>query len=271
MDTPASDRESIRARLFAVRQRIAQAEQRYGRARGGGSCASCDVHGSTSVAGGMDVGSDRSPHLGILPGEVALLAVSKACPVSAIRAAHEEGQMLFGESYLQEALPKIEALYGQGIEWHFIGPLQSNKTRQIAQHFAWVHGVDRELIAQRLSAQRFPSLPPLNICLQVKVGGEAQKAGVDVHDREALQRLASRVAALPHIKLRGLMAIPAPMQDFDDQRRAFSVVREAFEKLNRDGFGLDTLSMGMSNDMEAAIAEGATLVRIGSAIFGERK
>ncbi len=260
MDTPGSDRESIRARLLAVRQRIAQAEQRYGRAWGGGSCASL-----------------RSPHLGILPGEVALLAVSKACPVSAIRAAHEEGQMLFGESYLQEALPKIEALHsqggidhGQGIEWHFIGPLQSNKTRQIAQHFAWVHSIDRELIAQRLSAQRSPSLPPLNICLQVKVGGEAQKAGVDVHDRAALQRLASSVAALPHIKLRGLMAIPAPRRDFADQRHAFSVAREAFEQLNRDGFGLDTLSMGMSNDMDAAIAEGATLVRIGSAIFGER-
>lgn len=243
MDTPGSDRESIRARLRAVQQRIVQAEQRYGRA----------------------------------PGAVALLAVSKTWPVSAIRAAHEEGQMLFGESYLQEALPKIEAFHsrggidhGQGIEWHFIGPLQSNKTKQIAQHFAWVHSIDRELIAQRLSAQRSPTLPLLNICLQVKVGDEAQKAGVNVRDPVALRRLADSVIGLSHIKLRGLMAIPAPLQNFDEQRRAFSAVREAFERLNRDGLGLDTLSMGMSNDMDAAVAEGATLVRIGSAIFGER-
>ena len=237
MDTPGSARESISARLLAVRQRIAQAEQRYGRA----------------------------------PGAVALLAVSKTWPVSAIQEAHEAGQSLFGESYLQEALPKIEALHGQGMEWHFIGPLQSNKTRQIAQHFSWAHSIERELIAQRLSAQRSPALPPLNICLQIKVGGEAQKAGVDVHDRAALQRLVDGVVGLPHIKLRGLMAIPAPVQGFDEQCRAFAAVREVFEQLNRDGLGLDTLSMGMSSDMDAAIAEGATLVRIGSAIFGERK
>ena len=235
-DFAGPDAAAVRARLLAVRQRIVRAEQRYGRA----------------------------------PGTVALLAVSKTWPMSAIRIAHEEGQVLFGESYLQEALPKIEALQGQSLEWHFIGPLQSNKTRQIAQHFSWVHSIDRELIVQRLNAQRSPSLPPLNICLQVKVGDEAQKAGVDVRDTVALQRLAANAAGLPHIKLRGLMAIPAPLQDFDEQRRAFAMVREAFERLNREGAGLDTLSMGMSNDMDAAIAEGATLVRIGSAIFGGR-
>lgn len=236
IDTPGSAREVVRTRLETARQRVAEAEQRYGRA----------------------------------PGAVTLLAVSKACPVSMLWAAYAAGQCLFGESYLQEALPKIEALHGQAIEWHFIGPLQSNKTKQIAQYFAWVHSIDRELIVQRLSAQRSPLLPPLNICLQVKVGDEAQKAGVNVRDWAALQRLVDSMIGLPHIILRGLMAIPAPLQDFDEQRRAFSAVREAFERLNRDGLGLDTLSMGMSKDMDAAIAEGATLVRIGSAIFGER-
>ena len=229
------DMESVRARLRMVRQRIEQAERQYGRA----------------------------------PGAVTLLAVSKASPALAIQAVHAEGQTLFGESYLQEALPKIEALQGQGMEWHFIGPLQSNKTKHIAQHFAWAHSIDREHIAQRLSAQRCLSVQssPLNICLQVKVGDEAQKAGVNVSDQAAVMTLAHAVAKLPQLKLRGLMAIPVPLQDFDAQRRAFSAVRKTFERLNEDGLALDTLSMGMSNDMEAAIAEGATIVRIGSAIF----
>lgn len=227
------DGEPIGARLRAVQQRIAQAEQRFGR----------------------------------IPGAVTLLAVSKGWPVSALHAVRTAGQALFGESYLQEALPKIDALHNHGIEWHFIGPLQSNKTKQIAQHFSWVHSVDRESIARRLSAQRSATLQPLNICLQVKTGDEAQKQGVDVHDLAALERLAESVSELPHIKLRGLMTIPAPLQAFDEQRRLFSAVREVFERLNQNGWGLDTLSMGMSNDMEAAIAEGATLVRIGSAIF----
>ncbi len=239
MSITCHDTESVRARLRAVQQRIAQAERQYGRA----------------------------------PGAVTLLAVSKASPALAIQAVHAEGQTLFGESYLQEALPKIEALQGQGMEWHFIGPLQSNKTKHIAQHFAWAHSIDREHIAQRLSAQRCLSvqnhraLPPLNICLQVKVGDEAQKAGVNVSDQAAVMTLAHAVAKLPQLKLRGLMAIPVPLQDFDAQRRAFSAVRKTFERLNEDGLALDTLSMGMSNDMEAAIAEGATIVRIGSAIF----
>lgn len=233
MNTFIPDGEPIGARLRAVQQRIAQAEQRFGR----------------------------------IPGTVTLLAVSKGWPVSALHAARAARQALFGESYLQEALPKIDALHNQGIEWHFIGPLQSNKTKQIAQHFSWVHSVDRESIARRFSAQRSAQLPPLNICLQINAGDEAQKQGIDVRDLAALERLAESVRELPHIKLRGLMTIPVPLQTFDEQRRLFSAVREVFERLNQNGWSLDTLSMGMSNDMEAAIAEGATLVRIGSAIF----
>lgn len=235
MDVGGVDMELVRMRLQAVRQRIVQAERCYGRA----------------------------------PGTVALLTVSKTWPTSAIQVVHKEGQGIFGESYVQEALPKIEALQGRDMEWHFIGPVQSNKTRAIAQHFAWVHSVDREQIAQRLSAQS-QRVSPLNICLQVKIGDEAQKAGVDVRDQVTLRKLAHAIARLPHLKLRGLMVIPAPLQDFDAQRHAFRRVREAFERLNEDGLSLDTLSMGMSNDLEAAIAEGSTLVRIGSAIFGER-
>lgn len=236
MNLTRPDIDSIRVRLQAVRQRIALAERQYGR----------------------------------ICGAVTMLAVSKAWPAHAIQVAHAEGQILFGESYLQEALPKIEALQAQDIEWHFIGPLQSNKTKHIAQHFTWVHSIDREHMAQRLSAQRHSAQNHLNICLQIKVSDETQKAGVNVSDQAAVLKLAHAVAKLPHIKLRGLMAIPAPLQDFDAQRRAFGAVRETFERLNEDGLDLDTLSMGMSNDLEAAIAEGATIVRIGSAIFGER-
>lgn len=205
---------------------------------------------------------------GRVPASITLLAVSKTFGPDAIRAAHAAGQRAFGESYTQEALPKIAALHDLDLEWHFIGPLQSNKTKPIAAHFAWVHGVDRVKIAQRLSEQRPPELPPLNICLQVNVSGEASKSGVAPAQ---LAPLAQAVAALPRIKLRGLMAIPAPSEDASQQRDAFDKVRELFEQLNAQGFALDTLSMGMSHDLEAAIQAGATIVRVGSAIFGERK
>ena len=205
---------------------------------------------------------------GRTPASISLLAVSKTFGPDLIRAALNDGQYAFGESYLQEALPKIAALADLPIEWHFIGPLQSNKTKLIAQTFAWVHGVDRAKIAQRLAEQRGPHLPPLNICLQVNVSGEASKSGVAPSQLTALAR---EVASLPHIKLRGLMVIPAPTEDVAAQRSAFRRVRMLFEQLNTQGFALDTLSMGMSHDLEAAIEEGATIVRIGSAIFGERK
>ena len=204
---------------------------------------------------------------GRAPASIALLAVSKTFGPDLIRAAHNGGQRAFGESYTQEALPKIAALPELDLEWHFIGPLQSNKTKPIAEHFAWVHGVDRAKIAQRLSEQRPPELPPLNICLQVNVSGESSKSGVAPAQ---LAALAHEVAALPRLKLRGLMAIPAPTEDAAQLRAAFGSVRELFEQLNAQGFALDTLSMGMSSDLEAAIQEGATIVRVGSAIFGER-
>jgi len=202
------------------------------------------------------------------PVSIALLAVSKTFGPDAIRAAYAAGQRAFGESYTQEALAKIAALSDLDLEWHFIGPLQSNKTKPIAEHFAWVHGVDRAKIAQRLSEQRPPDLPPLNICLQVNVSGETSKSGVAPAEITALARA---VAELPRIKLRGLMAIPAPTEDETQQRAAFRRVRELFEQLNAQGFALDTLSIGMSSDLEAAIQEGATIVRVGSAIFGERR
>lgn len=198
---------------------------------------------------------------------ISLLAVSKGVPPAAIRDAYAAGQRAFGESYLQEALPKMAALQGLDVVWHFIGPLQSNKTKQIAEHFAWVHGVDRLKIAQRLSEQRPTTLPPLNICLQVNVSGEASKSGVAPAD---LGTLAHAVATLPHLSLRGLMAIPAPTEESALQRAAFQNVRQLFEQLKTQGFALDTLSMGMSHDLDAAIQEGATMIRVGTAIFGER-
>ena len=204
---------------------------------------------------------------GRTPGSAQLLAVSKTQPATALRAAATSGQRRFGENYLQEALAKIEALADLALEWHFIGPIQSNKTRPIAEHFDWVHSVDRLKIAERLSAQRPPALPPLNICLQVNVSGEASKSGCSL---EELPALATAVAQLPHLRLRGLMAIPAPADDFDQQRIPLRELRLALEQLNARGLALDTLSMGMSDDLEAAIAEGATLVRVGSAIFGAR-
>ncbi|MBU0620301.1 MAG: YggS family pyridoxal phosphate-dependent enzyme [Gammaproteobacteria bacterium] len=199
--------------------------------------------------------------------DVHLLAVSKTFPAAAVREAYQAGQTAFGENYLQEALDKMESLRDLPLEWHFIGPIQSNKTRAIAENFAWVHSVDRLKVAERLSAQRSPQLPPLNFCLQVNVSGEDSKSGVEP---EAVSELAMQVAKLPNLKLRGLMAIPAPAADEVEQRLPFSRMRAIFEKLNSLGLGLDTLSMGMSQDFAAAIQEGATIVRIGSAIFGAR-
>lgn len=202
------------------------------------------------------------------PADVRLLAVSKTFPVEDLRAALAAGQDCFGESYLNEALPKIAALADPAPEWHFIGPLQSNKTRAVAEHFAWVHSVDRLKVARRLSDQRPAELPPLNVCIQVNISGETSKSGVSP---EQLPELARGVAALPRLRLRGLMAIPAPTDDVTAQRTAFRRLRAARDALNeRFGLALDTLSMGMSDDLEAAVAEGATLVRIGSAIFGAR-
>ena len=177
------------------------------------------------------------------------------------------GQHTFGENYVKEALEKIAALPNQGIEWHFIGPLQSNKTRAIAENFAWVHSVDRAKIAERLSAARPAHIAPLQICIQVNIGGEDTKSGVAPADAAALARV---IAGLPRLKLRGLMAIPPPTSDFVQQRRHFAVLRELKEQLAHERVMLDTLSMGMSADLEAAVAEGATLVRIGTSIFGER-
>lgn len=203
---------------------------------------------------------------------VQLLAVSKTFPAEAVREAVAAGQRAFGENYLQEALDKIaalaKALPDERLEWHFIGPIQSNKTRPIAASFAWVHTVERLKIAQRLSEQRPPQLGPLNICLQVNISAEASKSGVAP---EELNELARQVAQLPNLRLRGLMAIPHPDADFHRQRAAFARLRELSEQLRADGIALDTLSMGMSADMAAAIAEGATIVRVGSAIFGSRQ
>ena len=201
------------------------------------------------------------------PGEISLLAVSKTFDAGAVAAAIACGQHTFGENYVKEALEKIAALPMHGIEWHFIGPLQSNKTRAIAENFAWVHSVDRAKIAERLSAARPAHLAPLQICIQVNIGGEDTKSGVAPADAAALARV---IAGLPRLKLRGLMAIPPPSSDFVQQRRHFAVLRELKEQLVHDGIALDTLSMGMSADLEAAVAEGATLVRIGTSIFGER-
>ena len=200
-------------------------------------------------------------------GSVALLAVSKTWPAAAVREAAAAGQRAFGENYVQEGVDKATELAALGLQWHFIGPLQSNKTRTVAQTFDWVHSVDRLKIAQRLSEQRPATSAPLQVCLQVNISGEASKSGVAVGD---VGLLARQVAQLPHLKLRGLMAIPAPSDDFSQQRQAFARLREVFEQLQREGLAFDTLSIGMSGDLEAAIAEGATIVRVGSAIFGER-
>lgn len=198
------------------------------------------------------------------PESVGLLAVSKTKPAAAVREAHACGQRDFGENYLQEALNKQAELSDLALTWHFIGPIQSNKTRPIAEHFAWVHSVDRLKIAQRLSEQRPAQLPPLNICLQVNVSGEASKSGCAP---EELAPLALAVSQLPNLRLRGLMTIPEPTRDVAQQHAACARLRQLRDDLN---LGLDVLSMGMSDDLEAAIAEGATWVRIGTALFGAR-
>ena len=201
-------------------------------------------------------------------GAVSLLAVSKAQPAAAIREVFLAGQYSFGENYLQEALEKMIGLADLPLEWHFIGPIQSNKTRPIAENFSWVHSVERLKIAQRLSEARPPGLPPLQVCLQVNVSGEASKSGVAP---EQAAELAHAVAGLPRLKLRGLMAIPAPIEEAAVQGRPFAMLRELMQTLNRQGLSLDSLSMGMSDDFVAAIGEGATLVRLGTAIFGHRR
>lgn len=221
------------ARLEAVRARIAAAERRAGRE----------------------------------PGSVRLLAVSKQQPLEAIESAAMAGQLEFGENYVQEGVAKVEALRGRPLTWHFIGRLQGNKTREVAEHFQWVHTVDRERIATRLDAQRPPLAPPLEVLLQVRLGDEPAKGGATP---EELPRLADAVGGLPRLKLRGLMCIPPPALDEPAQRAPFRRLRELLEDLNRRGHALDVLSMGMSDDLEAAVLEGATLVRIGTAIFGPR-
>ena len=201
------------------------------------------------------------------PGDIALLAVSKTFAAGEVRAAYAAGQREFGENYVQEGLEKSAELSALPLIWHFIGPIQSNKTRAIAEHFDWVHSVAREKIALRLAQARPPELGPLDICLQVNVSGEASKSGVAP---EEVRPLAEAVRTLPRLRLRGLMAVPEPSDDIELQRRRFRGLRILLEQLNAAGFGLDTLSMGMSQDLEAAIMEGATIVRVGTAIFGER-
>lgn len=225
--------KNIAQRLAAVRESIRAAERRYGRREG----------------------------------SVALLAVSKSFPVADIVSAAAGGQQDFGENYVQEALAKIAELGGHGLCWHFIGPVQSNKTRDVAARFQWLHSLDRLRIANRLSESRPAELPALNVCLQVNISGERSKSGVAPG---ALPELAAAVAALPRLKLRGLMAMPEPVAGFEAQRVQFHALRECLEQLNRDGHRLDTLSMGTTRDLEAAIAEGATIVRVGTGIFGER-
>jgi len=200
-------------------------------------------------------------------GSVQMLAVSKTRPAKDILEAIAAQQLHFGENYLQDALPKITGIPNKHVKWHFIGPIQSNKTQSIAQYFDWVHSVDRLKIARRLSEQRHAEQPPLNICIQVNSSGESSKSGVNA---EETLNLAKEIRLLPNIKLRGLMSIPASSTDFEQQRQSFRLLRELKEELNLKGMNLDTLSMGMSNDMEAAIAEGSSIIRIGTAIFGTR-
>ena len=226
--------DSIAANLQAVRARIARAAQAAHRA----------------------------------PGNILLLAVSKTIPAERIAEAHAAGQRAFGENHVQEAVEKITVLATLPLDWHFIGPIQSNKTRLISQHFGWVHGVERERIAERLNAARPEGMAPLNVCIQVNVSGEASKSGVAPGDEV---KLAEAIARLPRLRLRGLMAIPEPTADVMLQRRRFALLRELKDRLRARGHALDTLSMGMSDDFEAAILEGATIVRIGTAIFGARK
>ena len=217
--------------------------------------AACDRIAAAARAAGRSVDS------------VTLLAVSKGQSSAAIDSAASAGVEHFGENFVQECLPKMEALIGRELTWHFIGRLQANKTRPVAENFAWVHAVDRLKIAERLSAQRPFHAPPLNVCLQLHVGGEASKGGVESVD---MRELARGVASLPRLRLRGLMCMPPPEDEVSRQRQWFHEARQVFDYLNEHGLGLDTLSMGTSADFEAAIAEGSTIVRIGTAIFGPR-
>ncbi|MDH5178203.1 MAG: YggS family pyridoxal phosphate-dependent enzyme [Gammaproteobacteria bacterium] len=225
--------KTLTERINAIRARISELEQQYGRD----------------------------------PGSVMLLAVSKTRPVAEIRAAMQTGQRDFGENYLQDALPKIAALSDQGLCWHFIGPIQSNKTRDIAAHFDWVHSVDRLKVAQRLNDHRPAGTPPLNICLQVNISHDPNKSGVMPADALAL---AKQLVEFPALRLRGLMTIPVHTETLAEQRAIFRALHELAETIRQAGIAMDTLSMGMTEDMEAAIAEGATMVRIGTAIFGSR-
>lgn len=199
--------------------------------------------------------------------DIILVAVSKAAPPSTLRAAHAQGQRDFGESYAQEGMEKMGVLHDLGLIWHFIGPLQSNKTRPVAENFDWVHGVDRLKIAQRLAEQRPAALPPLNVCIQVNISGEASKSGVPPGEASAL---AHAIAGLPRLRLRGLMAIPEPTADRSLRRQRFTALADLKSSLVAEGLPLDTLSMGMSDDFEEAIAAGSTLLRVGTAIFGPR-
>lgn len=226
----------------------------------------------TTIASSLQAVKERiakvALSVGRRPEEVTLLAASKTNPAEQLRKAWVAGQTIFGENYLQEALAKMPALADLPIEWHFIGPIQSNKTKRIAENFAWVHSVDRAKVADRLSKDRSESLPPLQICLQVNVSGEDSKSGVAP---EELAALAAHVIRLPHLKLRGLMAVPELTTATALQRSQFHLLRKLYDQLKQDGYELDTLSMGMSEDMDVAIAEGATMVRVGTAIFGPRR
>jgi len=226
----------------------------------------------TTIAARLQAVNDRTAAAahaaGRAPDSVALLAVSKTWPAAAVREAAAAGQRAFGENYVQEGVDKVEALRELGLEWHFIGPLQSNKTRLVANAFDWVHSIDRLKIAERLSAQRDVHLPPLNVCIQVNVSGEESKSGVAPIDAASL---AAAVAALPGLRLRGLMCIPEPSADPALLHARFALLRRLKDELAASGLTLDTLSMGMSHDLEAAVAEGATVVRVGTAIFGERQ
>jgi pyridoxal phosphate enzyme (YggS family) len=223
----------IKSSLKAVNSRIASLAERYGRS----------------------------------PDDIRLLAVSKTFPAEQIQLAYEAGQRAFGENYVDEALSKIETLAGLDIEWHYIGPIQSNKTRKIAEHFDWVHSVASLKHARRLSEQRPADLPPVNVCIQINISGESSKSGIDGSE---VAEFASTVSDLPGLRLRGIMGIPAPSTELTAQREAFASLASKYMELKKSHEGIDTLSMGMSGDMEAAIAEGTTMVRIGTAIFGSR-
>jgi pyridoxal phosphate enzyme (YggS family) len=226
----------------------------------------------TTIAVNLQAVRDRIARAALAAGrsasDIRLIAVSKTFPAEMIAAAHAEDQGAFGENYVQEALAKITRLSHLPLEWHFIGPIQSNKTRAIAEHFHWVHSIDRGKIAVRLNDARPAELPPLKVCIQINVSGEDSKSGAIPGTELAL---AQAVSALPRLKLCGLMTIPEPTMDAALQRRRFARLRKLMDEIKATGMALDTLSMGMSDDLEAAIAEGATMVRIGTAIFGQRQ